>query len=396
MPLKKQEQVNVPYQVVDLNWEDEIPDLLIDDNYSGILALVRCQRRPVGLVRVSALNGNVSSKKLRRKFQSVIGDPHQWPSYGPKGDSKVSIVVCTRNRPEMLRSCLSGLFPIHQKGHEIVVVDNAPDTDSSYQLVKEYPYKYIVEPRIGLNHARNRGFENSSHNIVAFTDDDCIPEKEWLEALTGPFMDETVWGTTGLVIPFELETVAQDHFEDYCANRRIFYRKFFSSPPTAPSEAGIVGMGANMSFRREILERLGGFDTRFDGGTPTLSGGDTEFFSRVLASGGRIVYRPDALVRHRHVDGDKALQRVIYGYGVGLYAFLMKRLVEEHDLSVLKTAPRWIVGPPIKAVQNRLLRRPAASWNLVFSEFAGSLRGPLIFIVVKNGKMFNWYKKLGV
>jgi hypothetical protein len=109
----------VPYQVVDLNWEDEIPDFLIDDNYSGILALVRCQRRPVGLVRVSALNGKVSSKKLRRKFQSVIGDPHQWPSYGPKGDSKVSIVVCTRNRPEMLRSCLSGLFPIHQKGTKL-------------------------------------------------------------------------------------------------------------------------------------------------------------------------------------------------------------------------------------------------------------------------------------
>jgi GT2 family glycosyltransferase len=198
------------------------------------------------------------------------------------------------------------------------------------------------------------------------------------------------------VLPYEMETISQQKFEDYCANRRIFQMRFFSSPPLKPSEAGMVGMGANMSFRKQVLSRLGGFDTRFDGGTPTMSGGDTDIFARVLKSGGRIVYRPDALVRHRHVTDETALRRVIFGYGVGLYAFLMKRLLEEKDWSVFQTAPRWLFGPPLKSLLNRVQGRPASPWGLVYYEFIGSLRGPLRFLKVMKNKRYKRYKELGV
>jgi GT2 family glycosyltransferase len=385
----------MPYQTVDLNWDQDIPDFNVERIYKGIIVLVWFQDRPVGLVRVNAINGVVSTKRLKGKILAQIGDPQYKPPYGPKGNKLASVVVCTRERPQHLAFILAELMPFYKKGYEIIIVDNAPLTDFSVQMVKEYPYQYLVEPEIGLNHARNCGLKNASHEIIAFTDDDCVPDKGWLEALTGPYVDETVWGTTGLVIPLEVNTSTQERFEDYCANRRIFRRRFFSSPPIMPSEAGIVGMGANMSFRREVLEKLGGFDPRFDGGTPTMSGGDTEIFARVLESGGRMVYRPDALVRHRHVNEEKALRKIIYGYGVGLFAFLTKRLVEEHDVSVIKTAPKWILGPPYKALLNRLLQRPAAPWDLVFSEFTGSLRGPIQYYAVKYRKHFRRYTKMG-
>ena len=220
--------------------------------------------------------------------------------------------------------------------------------------------------------------------MVAFTDDDCVPDAGWLDALTAPYEAESIGATMGLVMPLELETQAQERFEAYCANRRSFKPRVYRSPGTPPSAAGVAGMGANMSFRRSLLDAVGGFDPRFDGGMPTLSGGDTEMFARVLARGAAIAYRPDALVWHRHRREMPALRRVIFGYGVGLYAMLAKRLVEDRDRSVLWTAPRWLLGPPAKAVWNALRRRPATPADLVLLELWGALNGPLRYRAVRR------------
>jgi hypothetical protein len=189
---------------------------------------------------------------------------------------------------------------------------------------------------------------------------------------------------TGLVMPWELETVAQDEYEAYSANRRIFDQRVYRAPHLPPSAAGAAGMGANMSIRRTLAKWLGGFDVRFDGGTPTLSGGDTEVLARVLASGATIVYRPDALVWHRHGRYLPHLRRVIFGYGVGLYAMLTKRLVEDWDWGVLQTAPRWLVGPLVKAAWNRIQGRPATPLDLLWFELWGALHGPRRYWAVRH------------
>ena len=297
---------------------------------------------------------------------------------------KASIIVCTRARPELLRSCLQALRTYATNGHEVIVVDNAPAEDTTAALVREYPYRYVVESRPGLNHARNRGLLNVSHPNVAYTDDDCIPDAGWIDALLEPYADPRVGATTGLVLPYELETASQLDFEEYCANRRIFYRQIFCAPATPPSQAGRAGMGANMSFRRQLLIDLGGFDVRFDGGTLTLSGGDTEMFARLLVSGAHIVYQPQAIIRHRHTRDEKKLPQVIFGYGVGLFAFFTKRLVEDHDWTVIATAPRWMLGPIYKAVANRLLRRPSTKPRLLFYELWGSWVGPFRYWKVRR------------
>jgi glycosyltransferase involved in cell wall biosynthesis len=369
-------------QVVDVEYFGELPSITDLGEKKGVLALARSGRRPVGLVRVRAEKGEVSADRLRQAIQAQVQPLPPKPEVlfiqSPlvQTDRFMTIVVCTRERAGLLDGCLEALRPIAALGHEVIVVDNAPLTQTTAVMVKNYPYRYVVEPRPGLNHARNRGLAEASHDLIAFTDDDCRLDPDWPRALEAAFSDPRVGAVTGLVLPYELETPAQARFEDYCSNRRIFLSRRFSSPPLPPSTAGVAGMGANMAFRRDLLERLGGFDIRFDGGTKTLSGGDTEIFSRLLEAGEQILYAPEALVWHRHPDDEQVLRKVIYGYGAGLFAFLAKRLFEDRDWRVLITGPRWLVGPPLKAGVNRLLGRPAASPVLVWYEFMGGLSGP--------------------
>ena len=364
-------------QVAEIDISRPLPAIELPERDAGLLLLVRRHGRPVGLVRLRAA-GRLSPAELTAAVRDQV---HLYegglPSPGAGPAPRVAVVVCSRERPRELHRCLEALRCIHGAGHEVVVVDNAPASDRTARLCTAYPYTYLCEPRPGLNRARNRGLEASRGEIVAFTDDDCEPDPVWLDALAAAYADERVGAATGLVLPRELETRSQERFEAYCANRRSFRPRTFAAPDTPPSAAGVAGMGANMSFRRALLEELGGFDPRFDGGMPTLSGGDTEAFARVLARGRRIAYRPDALVWHRHRREPAAVRRVVFGYGVGLYAVLAKRLLEDGDRGVWITAPRWLVGPPIRAAWNAVRRRPAAPAGLVLMELLGAFLGPL-------------------
>jgi GT2 family glycosyltransferase len=134
-----------------------------------------------------------------------------------------------------------------------------------------------------------------------------------------------------------------------------------------------------MALRRDLALRVGGFDPRLDAGTLTRSGGDTDMFARMLDAGQQIAYRPDALVWHRHRREMHELNDCIFGYGVGLYSFLTRRLLEQHDYGVPIIAGRWFVGPLVKAAWRRLRGRPAVSWPLLLREAGGALLGPWFF-----------------
>jgi glycosyltransferase involved in cell wall biosynthesis len=373
----------VPTHVAEIDRERPLRDVLLPERATGLLLLVRDEGRPVGLVRLRA-SGRIPAETLASAVAEQLGPRREPAPAEPETGSRVSIVVCTRERPEPLRRCLDALRPLHAAGHEVVMVDNAPATDRTERLCAGYPYGYVREPRPGLNHARNRGLAASRGAIVAFTDDDCAPDPRWADALAAAYHDARVGAATGLVLPRELATRPQERFEAYCANRRSFRPRTFSSAETPPSAAGVAGMGANMSFRRSLLEQLGCFDPRFDGGMPTLSGGDTEMFARVLAAGRSISYRPDALVWHSHRHEPAAVRRVVFGYGVGLYAVLAKRLLEDGDRGVWRTAPRWLVGPPVKALWNAARRRPATPLDLLLAEMLGALLGPFRYRAVRR------------
>jgi GT2 family glycosyltransferase len=244
----------------------------------------------------------------------------------------VSVAVCTRDRVEDLRKCLEQLLHLDPAPLEIVVVDNAPATSATRELVETRfrdAVRYVLEPRPGLDWARNRAVLETRGEIVAFTDDDVLVERGWAGVIAETFGGSPdAMAVTGLVAPAELESEAQILFEQYGGFGRGFTRRWYrrsdraGSPRPATHGAGAYGTGANMAFRRTLFERIGGFAHELDVGTATNGGGDLEFFFRVLREGFTLVYEPRVVVWHRHRRTIAALVRQLRAWGTGFWAYM--------------------------------------------------------------------------
>jgi Glycosyl transferase family 2 len=127
-----------------------------------------------------------------------------------------SVVICTRDRPELLSRCLASLCEQTFKPVEIIVVDNAPQSDLTRRLVEQTPdVRYVPERRPGLDVARNTGIRLRQGNVIAFIGDDVVAHLAWLKRLLAGFSCPTILAVTGLVLPLELETEVQLLFERY-------------------------------------------------------------------------------------------------------------------------------------------------------------------------------------
>jgi GT2 family glycosyltransferase len=217
----------------------------------------------------------------------------------------------------------------------------------------------------------------ASTDLVAFTDDDAVPEAGWLDALIANFGDPRVLCATGLTLPIELETDAQELFEDLSPFGRGFRRRIFDGQHDNPVEVGRVGAGANMALRRVTIDLVGPFDERLDAGTPTRSGGDHEMFVRILAAGYQIAYDPAAVSWHRHRRTHDELRDTLRGYGVGVYAMFTGLFLERRELGVVRLAWAWFRSAHLPELRRWLLRRPPTRTSpFILAELRGCLHGP--------------------
>lgn len=372
-------------QVLELEAGTAPSRLRVRDDVASVLVVVTENGRPVKLLRVPRPpDGILKLDAIHRSTPAVdnraASGAHTSATAHPGGASaRVSIVIPTHERPEDLARCLGALAPLRTGGHEVIVVDNGPRTSRTAEVVERYGVRYVLEPTPGANRARNAGLAAAIHEIVAFVDDDVVVSATWVSAIRALFADSTVGCATGLVLPLELETAAQETFELYCRHRRDLHSHVYSRAVLPASAAGVVGMGANMAFRRDALIALGGFDARFGPGTRTRTGDETDMFARILDAGWAIVYSPDAYVWHRHRRTPEEVRSCVFGYGVGLYSVLTKRLVEQHDFGAIVTGARWLIGPIVKAALAKIARAPSAPWSVVLAETAGAPFGPLYF-----------------
>jgi GT2 family glycosyltransferase len=354
--------------------------------YQRALVVFRLRGAVVGQAWLPVRNGRLASTELRDSSLKVALPV--WKQLMAQDLETVqprptaSVVVCTRDRTADLAQCLPGLSKLATQGHKVIVVDNCPSDDSTARLVATYPeIHYLYEPRPGLDVARNRGLRAATGDIVAFTDDDATVDPGWLPALLRNFDDPLVAIVTGITMPSELETPAQIWFERTNAFGRGFVRGSFDASHVDVLATGRVGAGVNMAVRRSAAEKIGLFDEALDGGTPSHSGGDQEFFYRALARGYRIVYEPAALVWHRHRREWDALRRTIYGYGVGVFAWWTRALLIERELTLLKKAPSWFLQYHVRNLVRSLLRRPNhIPFDLSLAEFLGALVGPVSYL----------------
>ena len=295
-----------------------------------------------------------------------------------------SLVICTRDRPDDLARCLASLGSQSRQPDEVIVVDNAPRDDRTRQVAAAAGVTYLREDRPGLDIARNAGARAARHAIVAYTDDDTVLHPQWLERLLGAFDAPEIMAVTGLVLPAELDTQAQQIFEQCWGFGRGYQRiefgpDFYASTRADGCPAWRVGAGASMAFRREAFAHVGYFDERLDAGAAGCSG-DSEFWHRLLAAGWRCRYEPGSVAFHYHRRDLEALGRQVRAYMRGHAAALLVQHERSRERGNLR---RLCLGLPVHFAQQlrkRLRHGRTADTYFLGQEVRGALGGVLYYL----------------
>lgn len=196
---------------------------------------------------------------------------------------RTSVVIPTHRRPELLERCLRALIgQEHVLGaYEVLVVDDA-GCDETRRCVERFAsrvsggpvIRYLRSSGAGPAAARNLGWRSAQGELIAFTDDDCVPDAAWLDRGVSVFVDGVTAASGRVIVPLPATP------SDYERNAAQLARSEFVT--------------ANCFYRRDALERLGGFDERFR----LAWREDTDLHFRLLQDGARLVQAPEAVVVH--------------------------------------------------------------------------------------------------
>lgn len=256
-----------------------------------------------------AVAGETASTDAGAQVYSVF-DP---AGYAAATLPTASVVICTRHRPAMLQHCLEHLSESTHVPDEILVVDNSSGDEQTQRLAEAFGARYIVEGTSGLSAARNRSLLESRCDVVAFLDDDSIPESTWLERLLIPFMDDRVAAVAGEIIGF----APGDSYTSGRPMGLVATRYVTRNTPRwfEMASFGGIGTGCNMAFRKRACHRDEFFDQRLGRGAPFRIAEENCAFATVLAEGYAAVVLPDVRVYHPEKEMDVALEatsRVAY------------------------------------------------------------------------------------
>jgi len=237
-------------------------------------------------------------------------------------------------------------------------VDNG-STDGTGERLTSFATRFpgqtrlLTEPQPGLGRARNRGWRAAQAPIIAFTDDDCYPEPDYLNRMRAVFADSSVGfagGQTRLFDASDAPLTIYDHPVEQ------------TYPPKHFIVGGVIH-GANMAFRRQALEDIAGFDDHLGAGTP-FAFEDVDAQLRALAAGWTGKYDPRALIFHHH--GRKPgteVETVSRSYDTGRGGYYMKCILfMPHRWTCLRFWLRGVRTQPL----DRTAREIRAAMSYLF------------------------------
>lgn len=246
-----------------------------------------------------------------------VGQPPRRPGTDDQrphasNSSGVSVVVCSRDRVELLRAALAAITAALRPEDEIIVVDSA-SVDVAVGVVAAEAGAHVVRAAApGLGRARNVGWRIATRPVVAFTDDDCAPSPDWTAAVERVFEDPSVGYAYGQVL-------AEGPGERLSTkSSAIAQRIQAGGDPTG------LGHGANLACRRRALDDIGGFDDELGAGARFPAAEDSDMAWRMSAAGWAGAFDPASAVWHRGWRDRKQALRVMYRYGVGAGAAAAK------------------------------------------------------------------------
>lgn len=235
-----------------------------------------------------------------------------------------SVIVCTRNGRGRIGACLRAIANLAGGPFETIVVDDGSGDGTAAHVARNFPdVKLISIPPSGLSAARNTAAAASSGEILAFTDDDCEPDCEWLVRLARAFRDPVISAACGPNLPPPARTPHQ---------------AVIRAAPGAPSHVLLDDIhaehlpGCNLAVRREAFDEIGGFDPAF-----RTAGDDVDFCWRLSDTGHRLGFVPGAFVWHWRRPSIRTFLRQQIGYGKA-----EKLLLAKHPIRFGKNGDaRW-------------------------------------------------------
>lgn len=277
--------------------------------------------------RLKELDISVTVQKLYGILEEIANKPavRQLDNCQPRRsgqtgvvDPFVSVIICTYNRGPHLKRCLESLYHLDYVNFEIIVV-NGPSSDNTKAILSEYPDVRVVDQKKlnGLSFARNLGIKAACGDIVAFIDDDAVAHRSWLTSLVSSYKDPGVGGAGGPV--FDLTGQWYQFRNGYVSKNATatFHSELDHdyNDPRGPVYNYI--MGANASFRRDVLDAVGMFDENI-----RYYLDETDVCVRVIMAGHRIVHNSTAIVYHEMAEGHNRRSQ----YDVN-YREIMKNIV---------------------------------------------------------------------
>ncbi|MBO6496688.1 MAG: glycosyltransferase family 2 protein [Roseivirga sp.] len=272
---------------------------------------------------------------------------------------KVSVIIPTYNRPEALEDCLKALR--EQKfegGWEVIVVDDGGLQDLN-KLIKGFKQELnvilIKQENKGPAAARNNGARHAKGEYIAFLDDDCEPEKDWLNILTSR-------ASTGVMIGGKTINKFQSNLYSETSQALVtFLYQYFENTPW------YFFTSNNFLVHRETFLEVGGFDQNFR----TSAGEDREFCLRWLHYGYKMSYCERAVILHAHCQSLRSFWKMHLKYGSAAVSYVKK--TRELGVGSLKTSPKFYISL-LSFLWNRkdkkLLEKVSISGPLIISQVA--------------------------
>ena len=252
--------------------------------------------------------------------------------------TNITVVIPTLDRPAELARCLDGLFMGTTLPAEVLIINQG-----EYQVVEPVikrfqsqhstPIIHCSQPPRGLSAARNLATNQAHCHIIAFTDDDCVPDPDWLAHIESVLISTpTADGITG-----SIQSLETGNPGEFPISIRVNKKGMTFQRRALPWH---VGSGGNFAIRRQWLFLVGSFDERLGTGSPGKAAEDADLFYRLLQAGAVIRYEPKMVIYHERQDAARLI-RSFWNYSYGIGAFTGKH-ARQGDLYVVYILGVWL------------------------------------------------------